>query len=135
MHSLFLLLSIYGATLSETYLEIIHLMNMIESPKCRTITEIDHLWGASALKFREDLKLDFSKSRTNKTGNAEITKRRRVLFWRTYDVIGFRDFLGGEWCGLFLRGICAVGEIGSSVLLDLAVFWPPVLSGVLNFSF
>jgi hypothetical protein len=92
MHNLFLLLSIYGATLSETYLEIIQLMNMIDSPKCRTITEIDHLWGASALKFREELKLDFSKSGTNKTGNAEITKRRRVLFWRTYDVIGFRDF-------------------------------------------
>ena len=135
MHSLFLLLSIYGATLSETYLEIIHLMNMIESPKCRTITEIDHLWGASALKFREDLKLDFSKSRTNKIGNAEITKRRRVLFWRTYDVIGFRDFFRRRMVWAFSRGICAVGEIGSSVLLDLAVFWPPVLGGVLNFSF
>lgn len=35
----------------------------------------------------------------------------------------------------FSRGICAVGEIGSSVMLDLAVFWPPVLGGVLNFSY
>jgi hypothetical protein len=113
MRSLFLLLSIYGATLSETYLEIIHLMNMIESPKCRTITEIDHLWGASALKFREELKLDFSKSGTNKTWNAEITKRRRVLFWRTYDMIGFRDFLGGEWCGLFLGGSVRLGKLGA----------------------
>jgi nucleolar pre-ribosomal-associated protein 1 len=47
---------------------------------CQTITEVDHLWGASALKFREELKLDFSKSDTRNTENAEITKRRRVLF-------------------------------------------------------
>ncbi|PWZ19970.1 hypothetical protein Zm00014a_038662, partial [Zea mays] len=40
----------------------------------------DHLWGASALKFREELKLDFSKSDTRNTENAEITERRRALF-------------------------------------------------------
>lgn len=76
----FLLLSVYGATLSETDLEIFHLMNEIESPVCQTITEVDHLWGASALKFREELKLDFSKSDTRNTENAEITERRRALF-------------------------------------------------------
>ncbi|CAD6259532.1 unnamed protein product [Miscanthus lutarioriparius] len=76
----FLLLSVYGATLSETDLEILHLMNEIESPECRTITEVDHLWGTSALKFREELKLDFSKSDTHNTENAEITERRRTLF-------------------------------------------------------
>ncbi|OQU82370.1 hypothetical protein SORBI_3006G221600 [Sorghum bicolor] len=76
----FLLLSVYGATLSETDLEILHLMNEIESPECRTITEVDHLWGTSALKFREELKLDFSKSDTHSTENAEITERRRTLF-------------------------------------------------------
>ncbi|XP_039774061.1 uncharacterized protein LOC120641844 isoform X2 [Panicum virgatum] len=76
----FLLLSIYGATLSETDLEILHLMNEIESPEFRTITEVDHLWGSAALKFREELKLDFSKSDTHNIENAEITERRRALF-------------------------------------------------------
>lgn len=76
----FLLLSVYGATLSETDLEILHLMNEIESPKHRTIAEVDHLWGTAALKFREELKLDFSKSDTHKTENGEITERRRALF-------------------------------------------------------
>ncbi|CAN6236303.1 unnamed protein product [Urochloa humidicola] len=76
----FLLLSIYGATLSETDLEILHLMNEIESPECRTITEVDHLWGSAALKFREELKLDFSKSDAHNIENAEITERRRALF-------------------------------------------------------
>jgi nucleolar pre-ribosomal-associated protein 1 len=55
-------------------------MNEIESPECRTITEVDHLWGTSALKFREELKLDFSKSDMHNTENAEITERRRALF-------------------------------------------------------
>ncbi|WVZ87214.1 hypothetical protein U9M48_033889 [Paspalum notatum var. saurae] len=76
----FLLLSVYGATLSDTDLEILHLMNEIESPECRTITEVDHLWGTAALKFREELKLDFSKSDKHNTENAEITERRRTLF-------------------------------------------------------
>lgn len=35
----------------------------------------------------------------------------------------------------FSGGICAGGEIGSSVLLDLAAFWSPVLGGMLNFRF
>jgi nucleolar pre-ribosomal-associated protein 1 len=76
----FLLLSIYGATLSETDLEILHLMNEIESTECSTITEVDHLWGSAALKFREELKLDFSKSDTQNIENAEVTERRRALF-------------------------------------------------------
>jgi nucleolar pre-ribosomal-associated protein 1 len=73
-------LSVYGVALSEIDLEIFHLMNEIESPVCQTITEVDHLWGASALKFREELKLDFSKSDTHNTENAEITEKRRALF-------------------------------------------------------
>ncbi|XP_062220395.1 LOW QUALITY PROTEIN: uncharacterized protein LOC133919867 [Phragmites australis] len=76
----FLLLSVYGATLSETDLEILHLMNEIESSECRIITEVDHLWGSAALKFKQELKLDFSKSDTHDTENAEITERRRALF-------------------------------------------------------
>jgi hypothetical protein len=52
------------------------------------------------------------------------------------DVIGFGDFFEGDnGAGFFLRGICAGGEIGSSVLLDLAAFWSPVLGGMLNFRF
>ncbi|KAG8070074.1 hypothetical protein GUJ93_ZPchr0006g41040 [Zizania palustris] len=76
----FLLLSVYGATLSETDLEILHLMNEIESSECKTITEVDHLWGRAAVKFREELKLEFSTSDSNKMDNAEISDRRRSLF-------------------------------------------------------
>ncbi|TVU16117.1 hypothetical protein EJB05_39668 [Eragrostis curvula] len=76
----FLLLSVYGATLGETDLEIFHLMNEIESSECRTIAEVDHLWGSAALKFREELKLDFSKFDTHDAENVEITERRKALF-------------------------------------------------------
>ncbi|KAL6844553.1 hypothetical protein ACP4OV_026226 [Aristida adscensionis] len=77
---LFLLLSAYGATLSETDLEIFHLMNEIESSESKTIAEVDHLWGSAALKLREELKLDFSKLDTENIENADITERRRALF-------------------------------------------------------
>jgi nucleolar pre-ribosomal-associated protein 1 len=76
----FLLLSVYGATLSETDLEILHLMNEIESSECKAITDVDHLWGKAAVKFREELKLEFSASDTHKMENAEISDRRRSLF-------------------------------------------------------
>jgi nucleolar pre-ribosomal-associated protein 1 len=76
----FLLLSVYGATLGETDLEILHLMNEIESSECRVIDEVDHLWGSAVLKFREELKLDFSKFDTHDTEDVEITERRKTLF-------------------------------------------------------
>uniref|UniRef100_A0A0E0KVH8 Nucleolar pre-ribosomal-associated protein 1 N-terminal domain-containing protein n=1 Tax=Oryza punctata TaxID=4537 RepID=A0A0E0KVH8_ORYPU len=76
----FLLLSGYGATLSETDLEILHLMNEIESSECKAITDVDHLWGKAAVKFREELKLEFSASDMHKMENAEISDRRRSLF-------------------------------------------------------
>ncbi|XXG86023.1 hypothetical protein AAC387_Pa11g1011 [Persea americana] len=52
-----LLLSGYGATLSETDLEIFHLMNEIESDEgldSGSIAEMDYLWGTSALKIRRE---------------------------------------------------------------------------------
>uniref|UniRef100_A0ACD5ZGX9 Uncharacterized protein n=1 Tax=Avena sativa TaxID=4498 RepID=A0ACD5ZGX9_AVESA len=76
----FLLLSVYGATLSETDLEILHLMNEIESYECKTISEVDHLWGTAAVKYREELKLEFSTSEIHKTENTESNGRRRALF-------------------------------------------------------
>ncbi|GJN26397.1 hypothetical protein PR202_gb14324 [Eleusine coracana subsp. coracana] len=76
----FLLLSAYGATLGDTDLEILHLMNEIESSECRTIAEVDHLWGNAALKFKEELKLDFSKLDTHDMENVEVTERRKALF-------------------------------------------------------
>lgn len=39
------------------------------------------------------------------------------------DVIGFGDSFRVEWCMIFLRMICAGGELGILVLLDLATFW------------
>lgn len=57
---------------------------------------------------------------------------------RARAVIGFGDFFlrAGECFGLSSpRGICGGGEIGSSVLLDLPVFWSQVLDRVLNFRF
>ncbi|KAI4965328.1 hypothetical protein ZWY2020_054798 [Hordeum vulgare] len=76
----FLLLSVYGATLSETDLEIFNLMNEIESHECKTIAEMDHLWGSAAVKYREELKLDSSISEIDKTENTESNSRRRALF-------------------------------------------------------
>jgi nucleolar pre-ribosomal-associated protein 1 len=76
----FLLLSVYGATLSETDLEILHLMNEIESYECKTMAEVDHLWGAAAIKYREELKLDYSTSEIHNTENTESNGRRRALF-------------------------------------------------------
>lgn len=77
----FLLLSVYGATMGETDLEILHLMNEIESFECKTMAEVDHLWGNAALKYREELKLDSSSSEIhNKTENTENNGRRRTLF-------------------------------------------------------
>ena len=76
----FLLLSVYGATLGETDLEILHLLNEIESYECKTIAEVDHLWGTAAVKYREELKLDYSTSEIHKTENTESNGRRRALF-------------------------------------------------------
>uniref|UniRef100_J3M1K9 Nucleolar pre-ribosomal-associated protein 1 N-terminal domain-containing protein n=1 Tax=Oryza brachyantha TaxID=4533 RepID=J3M1K9_ORYBR len=76
----FLLLSVYGATLSETDLEILHLMNEVESSECKAITDVDHLWGKAAVKFREELKLEFSASDSHKIENEGISDRRKSLF-------------------------------------------------------
>ncbi|ONM58781.1 Sodium/hydrogen exchanger 2 [Zea mays] len=60
--------------------------------------EIDGIVPADIMKIQpilqEDLKLDFSKSRTNKTGNAEITKRRRMVVIDEVDSFLFRPHVG-----------------------------------------
>ncbi|AQK45634.1 Sodium/hydrogen exchanger 2 [Zea mays] len=60
--------------------------------------EIDGIAPADIMKIQpilqEDLKLDFSKSRTNKTGNAEITKRRRMVVIDEVDSFLFRPHVG-----------------------------------------
>ncbi|KAJ0962898.1 hypothetical protein J5N97_028020 [Dioscorea zingiberensis] len=56
-----LLLSGYGATVGEIDLEILHLMHEIESIEGSAydiISELDYLWGASAMKSRKELALD-----------------------------------------------------------------------------
>jgi nucleolar pre-ribosomal-associated protein 1 len=50
-------------------------MNEIESSDCRVIDEVDHLEGSVVLKFKEELKLDFSKFDTHDTEDVEITER------------------------------------------------------------
>jgi nucleolar pre-ribosomal-associated protein 1 len=55
-------------------------MNEIESSDCRVIDEVDHLGGSAVLKFREELKLDFSKFDTHDTEDVEITERRKMPF-------------------------------------------------------
>ncbi|KAA8534397.1 hypothetical protein F0562_031914 [Nyssa sinensis] len=55
---LFLLLSSYGATLSEIDLEIYNLMHAIESTdesNSGNIAEMDYLWGSAALRIRKEL--------------------------------------------------------------------------------
>ncbi|XP_038973323.1 uncharacterized protein LOC103720976 isoform X2 [Phoenix dactylifera] len=73
---IFLLLSAYGATLSETDLEILHLMHQIESiegSEYDTIAEMDYLWGSSALKFKKELTVD-------KLASCSTEERHRMLF-------------------------------------------------------
>ncbi|XP_072970894.1 uncharacterized protein [Typha angustifolia] len=79
---LFLLLSIYGATLSEMDLEILHLMNEIESSdglEQDCIAEMDYLWGSSALKIQRELKLD-SLASNNQNADNDTNERRKMLF-------------------------------------------------------
>ncbi|KAK1325111.1 hypothetical protein QJS10_CPA01g00908 [Acorus calamus] len=78
-----LLLAGYGATLCETDLEMFHLMQEIESfeeSDCRNITEMDYLWGASALNIRKEQTLDRLVS-CNSTVDGETVDERRKRFF------------------------------------------------------
>ncbi|XP_020269128.1 uncharacterized protein LOC109844484 [Asparagus officinalis] len=77
-----LLLSSYGATMSEIDLEIFHLMHEIETIEgsyCWSIAAMDYLWGGSAMKLRNELFLDGSVS-----SDVEAAKERRKVFFREY---------------------------------------------------
>ncbi|XP_073099472.1 uncharacterized protein [Elaeis guineensis] len=80
---IFLLLSAYGATLSETDLEILHLMHEIESlegSEYDTIAEMDYMWGTSALKFKKELTADKLASLNKIVDCGTTEEQRRMLF-------------------------------------------------------
>ncbi|KAF2287371.1 hypothetical protein GH714_039771 [Hevea brasiliensis] len=70
-----LLLSSYGATLSEIDLEIYNLMQEIESidkSVSEDLSEMDYLWGSAALKIRNERALDQDLSSNIMTDNRSI---------------------------------------------------------------
>ncbi|OAY74978.1 Nucleolar pre-ribosomal-associated protein 1 [Ananas comosus] len=78
-----LLLSVYGATLGEIDLEILHLMNEIESyegSEYEKIAEMDYLWGSAAFKVRKELIFDSSVSNSQNAANETTEERRKVFF-------------------------------------------------------
>ncbi|XP_010267868.1 PREDICTED: uncharacterized protein LOC104604974, partial [Nelumbo nucifera] len=78
-----LLLSCYGATLSEVDLEIFNLMLEIESTEgseCGSIAEMDYLWGCSALKLRREQVLEKVLSSNNIVDCETVEERRRRQF-------------------------------------------------------
>ncbi|KAL2473589.1 Ribosome 60S biogenesis N-terminal [Forsythia ovata] len=80
---LYLLLSSYGATLSEVDLEIYNLMIEIESDDksgTGTIAEMDYLWGIAALKVRKEREQDQGITSLNTTDIEAFEDRRRIQF-------------------------------------------------------
>ncbi|XP_078175760.1 ribosome 60S biogenesis amino-terminal protein isoform X3 [Carex rostrata] len=75
---LFLLLSVYGATLRGIDLEILSLMQDIElsvGSNWGGIAEMDYLWGSAVTKVREEMKMELHES-----DNGGIEVRRKFLF-------------------------------------------------------
>ncbi|XP_022850181.1 uncharacterized protein LOC111372195 isoform X4 [Olea europaea var. sylvestris] len=80
---LYLLLSSYGATLSEVDLEIYNLMIEIESSdksSTGTIAEMDYLWGTAALKVRKEREQDQGITSLNNIDVEAFEDRRRIQF-------------------------------------------------------
>ncbi|WOL03409.1 hypothetical protein Cni_G12129 [Canna indica] len=80
---LVLLLSAYGATLSETDLEILHLMHEIESiegSEYEKIAEMDYLWGNSVLKIKKEVILDQQSSSAMTSYSESPEDLRKMLF-------------------------------------------------------
>ncbi|GFZ14740.1 hypothetical protein Acr_24g0009300 [Actinidia rufa] len=78
---LLLLLSSYGATLSELDLEIYNLMLDIESadePSCGSIGEMDYLWGSAVMKIIREQEQDPLSDNTNDV--AAVREHRRIQF-------------------------------------------------------
>ncbi|CAL5417887.1 unnamed protein product [Camellia sinensis] len=79
----FLLLSSYGATLSEVDLEIYDLMFEIESANesnSGSIAEMDYLWGAAAIKVRKEREQEQDLSSVNMNDVEAVEERRRSQF-------------------------------------------------------
>mgnify|MGYP003702941981 CR=1 FL=1 len=79
----FLLLSSYGATLSEVDLEIYELMFEIESANesnSGSIAEMDYLWGAAAIKVRKEREQEQDLSSVNMNDVEAVEERRRSQF-------------------------------------------------------
>ncbi|THG23194.1 hypothetical protein TEA_016036 [Camellia sinensis var. sinensis] len=79
----FLVLSSYGATLSEVDLEIYDLMFEIESANesnFGSIAEMDYLWGAAAIKVRKEREQEQDLSSVNMNDVEAIEERRRSQF-------------------------------------------------------
>ncbi|KAJ4774620.1 Nucleolar pre-ribosomal-associated protein 1 [Rhynchospora pubera] len=75
---LFLLLSVYGATLRDIDLEIHSLMQEVElsvGSNWGGIAEMDYLWGKAVTKVREEMKVELRESE-----NGGIEDRRKFLF-------------------------------------------------------
>ncbi|XP_059441149.1 uncharacterized protein LOC132173627 isoform X2 [Corylus avellana] len=78
-----LLLSSYGATLSEVDLEIYSLMNKIESvdgSDIVNIAEMDYQWGRAALKVKKEWAVEQDISSGIMTDTATIEERRKSQF-------------------------------------------------------
>lgn len=78
-----LLLSSYGATLSEVDLEIYNLMNKIESvdgSDVVNIAEMDYLWGSAALKVKKERAVEQDISSGIMTDTETIEERRKSQF-------------------------------------------------------
>ncbi|KAF2314350.1 hypothetical protein GH714_025585 [Hevea brasiliensis] len=78
-----LLLSSYGATLSEIDLEIYNLMQEIESidkSVSEDLSEMDYLWGSAALKIRNERALDQDLSSNIMTDTEAFEEHRRSQF-------------------------------------------------------
>ncbi|KAI8031787.1 Uncharacterized protein C14G10.02 [Camellia lanceoleosa] len=79
----FLLLSSYGATLSEVDLEIYDLMFEIESANesnSGSIAEMDYFWGAAAIKVRKEREQEQDLSSVNMNDVEAVEERRRSQF-------------------------------------------------------
>ncbi|XP_057475147.1 uncharacterized protein LOC130763274 [Actinidia eriantha] len=80
---LLLLLSSYGATLSELDLEIYNLMLDIESadePSCGSIGEMDYLWGSAVMKIIKEREQEQDPLSDNTNDVAAVEEHRRIQF-------------------------------------------------------
>ncbi|XP_017980621.1 PREDICTED: uncharacterized protein LOC18594767 isoform X1 [Theobroma cacao] len=78
-----LLLSSYGATLSEIDLEMYSLINEIEtidSSDSKYIAEIDYLWGSAAMKVRKEHGLEHGASRNIMTDIEAAQECRKIKY-------------------------------------------------------